>query len=80
VVLLTNTQKLRDVILKSGLSITFISKKLGISREAFYKKMLNVTEFKASEIENLMKILRLSTIKRDEIFFHQNSEYKSLIV
>lgn len=77
---MVDTQKLKDEISLSGLSVTYVSKKLGISREGFYKKMLNVTEFKASEIVKLKNILKLSSKKRDEIFFNQNGEFKSLVV
>ena len=60
-----------DEIADSGITITAIAKKLGITREGFYKKLNNETEFKASEISALQKILRLTNKKRDEIFFAQ---------
>ena len=66
---MTDTKLLREAIDKSGMSITFISNEIGISREAFYKKINNITEFKASEIMKLSKILSLSNKSRDGIFF-----------
>ena len=66
---MTDTKLLREAIDKSGMSITFISNEIGISREAFYKKINNITEFKASEITKLSKILSLSNKSRDGIFF-----------
>lgn len=66
---MTDTKLLREAIDKSGMSITFISNEIGISREAFYKKISNITEFKASEIMKLSKILSLSNKSRDGIFF-----------
>lgn len=65
---------LNEEIMKSGLKITFIAKKLGLSREGFYKKLNNETEFKASEIACVQKILGLSNQKRDEIFFSEKVE------
>lgn len=47
---------LSSVIAESGMSITFISKKMGITREGFYKKLNNETEFKASEILAIQKM------------------------
>ena len=68
---MTDSKKLSDEIADSGITITAIAKKLGITREGFYKKLNNETEFKASERSALQKILRLTNKKRDEIFFAQ---------
>ena len=68
---MTDSKKLSDEIADSGITITAIAKKLGITREGFYKKLNNETEFKASEISALQTILRLTNKKRDEIFFAQ---------
>ena len=68
---MTDSKKLSDEIADSGITITAIAKKLGITREGFYKKLNNETECKASEISALQKILRLTNKKRDEIFFAQ---------
>lgn len=74
---MTDTEKLNDTISESGIKITAIANKLGISREGFYKKLNNETEFKASEISAMQKILGLTNRKRDEIFFAQKVELKS---
>lgn len=74
---MTDTDKLNEVISDSGITITAIANKLGITREGFYKKLNNETEFKASEISAMKKILNLTNRKRDEIFFAQKVELKS---
>ncbi len=74
---MTDTEKLNDAILESGIKITAIASKLGISREGFYKKLNNETEFKASEISAMQKILGLTNKKRDEIFFAPKVELQS---
>lgn len=74
---LTDSKMLSDEITDSGMTITAIAKKIGITREGFYKKLNNETEFKASEISALQKILRLTNKKRDEIFFAKEVELKS---
>lgn len=66
---MTDILSLREELDRSGISITFIAKKMGISREGLYNKLNNQTEFKASEIVALSEILNLSTDKRDKIFF-----------
>lgn len=65
---MTDTTMLRKAIENSGMTFSFIACKIGISREGFYKKINNETEFKASEIVALSKILRLSKQERDKIF------------
>jgi len=45
-----------------------------------YKKVHNLTEFKASEIEMLTKLLHLTPCERDAIFFNANVDLKSTIV
>jgi len=67
---LADTKKLRKKITSSGMSFTYVSSKLGITREGFYKKMANETEFKASEIAMLRKVLGLTVKERDDIFFN----------
>ena len=74
---MTDTEKLNDAILESGIKISAIANKLGISREGFYKKLNNETEFKASEISAMQRILGLTNKKRDEIFFASKVELKS---
>ena len=54
---LTDSKMLSDEITDSGMTITAIAKKIGITREGFYKKLNNETEFKASEISALQNIL-----------------------
>ncbi|ENZ13805.1 hypothetical protein [Enterocloster clostridioformis] len=74
---MTNSNALKKRISESGISISFIAKKVGITREAFYNKMNNETEFKASEISCLKEILGLSSEERDAIFFANEVEYKA---
>lgn len=74
---LTDSEMSSDVISDSGITITAIARKLGITREGFYKKLNNETEFKASEIASMQNILGLSNKKRDAIFFAKEVECKS---
>ena len=65
---MTNTRLLLKAIDDSGLKREAIASKLNISRVALQKKIINETEFKASEVSKLTKILELTTEKRDLIF------------
>ena len=66
---MTDSEALNKVIENSGLKLTFIARALKLSREGFYKKLNNQTEFKASEIVKMHEILNLSNEQRDKIFF-----------
>lgn len=65
---MTNTKAFIQKKIESGLSYSYLAKKIGISREALYKKRDNITEFKASEIAILTKEMKLSKEERDNIF------------
>nr|DAP79974.1 MAG TPA: Regulatory protein [Caudoviricetes sp.] len=67
---MTDSKELKRAIKESGISVTHIATVLGISRGALYMKIDNVTEFKASEIVVLKKMLNLSDKQRDDIFFN----------
>ena len=71
---MTDSEALSKAIENSGLKLTFIANKLELSREGFYKKLNNQTEFKASEIVKLQDILNLSNKESDKIFFTNKVE------
>ncbi len=71
---MTDSTLLNEEIVDSGITITAIARKLGITREGLYKKINNETEFKASEILSMQKILNLTNKKRDSIFFANKVE------
>lgn len=60
---MTDSEALNKVIENSGLKLTFIARALKLSREGFYKKLNNQTEFKASEIVKMQEILNLKVEK-----------------
>lgn len=76
---MTDSELLKKKISESGLSVSFIAKKLGISREGLYKKINGTTEFKASEIFAITDLLRLDSDSREDIFFNQKVECKSTL-
>jgi predicted transcriptional regulator len=64
-----NTKLLEKKISDSGMTMVSLAEKTGILRESLYNKLKGNTEFKASEISSLSKVLRLSVRERDAIFF-----------
>lgn len=61
--------KLDSAIYESGLKLEAVASKMGINRVSLWNKIQGRTEFKASEITSLAKILNLSAEQRDDIFF-----------
>lgn len=66
---MTDTVQLKKAIKDSGMTIVAIAEKTGILRETLYNKINGESEFKASEISALSKVLQLSNEMRDAIFF-----------
>ena len=64
-----NTGKLRVAIDESGMTITALAKKMGISSESLHNKINRKAEFTASEIGVVSDVLRLTSESRDAIFF-----------
>lgn len=69
---MTNTIELETEIRRAGLTKREIASILGLSEMGLYKKMKNITEFKASEISKLCEVLSIEN--KDAIFFAQNVE------
>lgn len=74
---MTNTVELEIAIKRAGLTKREISRRLGLSEMGFYKKINNITEFKASEIEALVRILCITDVGK--IFFDGKVDLKSTI-
>lgn len=66
---MTNTVELEVAIKRAGITKRKLAERLGLSEMGLYKKINNITEFKASEIAKLSEILDLPN--KDEIFFNQ---------
>ena len=56
---MTNTELLNELIERSGYKRSYIANQLGLSPYGLSKKIHNVTEFKASEINALCTILNI---------------------
>ena len=67
--------KLLELIISdSGMTMVSLAEKSGILRETLYNKMRGISEFKASEIAALTRVLKLTSEQRDAIFFAEKSE------
>lgn len=64
---MTDTNKLKAKIMESGLTQEKVAKMLGISCQSLSYKINNKIDFKATEINNLCRILDISN--KDDYFF-----------
>lgn len=58
----------RKKIKERGITFTYLAKKIGITREALYKKVANETEFKVSEISCASDVLQLTQTEVNQFF------------
>jgi transcriptional regulator with XRE-family HTH domain len=66
---MTDTEELKMLIRKSGLTLEAIASEMKISKTSLSYKINNKRDFKSKEIKKLQIILKLSNSKRDSIFF-----------
>lgn len=71
---MTNTVELEVAIKRAGITKRELAGRLGLSEMGLYKKINNITEFKASEIYKICNILSIEDRKRDLIFFNKKSD------
>lgn len=63
-----NRMELKAEIVRSGMSNRKVARDLGISEQAFYNKLNGASEFKESEIKKIIKMLKLSSARVNQIF------------
>ena len=68
---MTNTKLLRDKINESGYKLVFIAEKCGLTYQGLLNKINNKTDFTATEILALKKLLKLTSREVHSIFFGQ---------
>ena len=66
---MTNTKKLRALILERGLTQEQVAANLGITQASLNYKINNKREFKASEIKALVELLNIPDGDVSMIFF-----------
>lgn len=67
---MTDTEKLKEIILKKGIKMTYLAEQLNLSNQGFYNKLNNKTNFYGHEIQKLCEILNIDSSKMGEIFFN----------
>jgi hypothetical protein len=66
---MTNRELLNERIDASGFKRQYIAEQLGITRESLGNKIAGRSEFVASEIKTLCKLLRINNADMKRIFF-----------
>ena len=66
---MANTEALEKKIRDQGIKKVFLAEKLGITTFGLSKKINNINEFKASEIQTLCELLNITSLKEKESIF-----------
>lgn len=66
---MVNTEALEKKIRDQGIKKVFLAEKLGITPFGLSKKINNINEFKASEIQTLCELLNITSLKEKESIF-----------
>lgn len=64
-----NSDLLDKKIEESGLKVSFIIEKLGLSHNGFYKKKNGITPFRASEVYVLCDLLKITDEGEKKLIF-----------
>ena len=72
-----NNAKLREVIQESGIKVSALADKIGISRQSLHMKLDGERNFNQGEIMALKTYLHLSDEQFMEIFFNDAVEHLS---
>ena len=71
---MTDTNTLRLLVKNAGLKFAYIAKQMDLTPYGLQNKIDNRTEFKASEIAKLCKILSIDQNQKESVFFANNVE------
>ena len=74
---MTNTELLEKLIKENGLKLSFIAEKLGITRQALYKKIKGIAQFTGPEIKIFCQLLHLDTWEKIQPVFFADDVIKS---
>lgn len=66
---MTNVELLRQKLAESGYKLQFIAEQIGLTRQALHNRLAKGSDFTASEIMTLSKLLKLSAAEQKAMFF-----------
>lgn len=66
---MTNVELLKQKFAESGYKLQFIAEQIGLTRQALHNRLAKGSDFTASEIMTLSKLLKLSAAEQKAIFF-----------
>lgn len=73
---MTDTERLRKIISKSGLKYSYIAEKIGLTYQGFKNKIENKNLFNVEEVDKLCKLLDITDIyQKEEIFFAKQGDF-----
>ncbi len=75
---MANTSLLKSKINESGLRTSYIAKSLNITKQAFYNKINNRSDFTVEQAFKLQKLLKLDTTTFRSVFFADDITFNAI--
>lgn len=73
---MTDTERLRKIISKSGLKYSYVAEKIGLTYQGFKNKIENKNLFNVEEVDKLCKLLDITDVyQKEEIFFAKQGDF-----
>lgn len=74
---MTDINKLKAAIVRNGMTAYSLAEAIGISKQSLSYKMNNKRDFRAPEIDSIVKVLNLTPDEIADIFFTQRVDKSS---
>lgn len=66
---MVNVQKLKGIMTEKKISVEELSKRIGMDRATFYRRLAKSDDFTIKEVDSIVKELRLTMEETNNIFF-----------
>ena len=66
---MVNVQKLKGVMTEKGINAEELSKRIGMDRATFYRRLAKSEDFTIKEVDSIVKELGLTMEETNNIFF-----------
>lgn len=66
---MVNVQKLKGIMTEKKISVGELSKRIGMDRATFYRRLAKSDDFTIKEVDSIVKELRLTMEETNNIFF-----------
>lgn len=66
---MVNVNKLKGIMVEKKMNAEELAKRIGMDRATFYRRLAKSDDFTIKEVDSIVKVLGLSMIETNSIFF-----------